>query len=180
MNRLLRFHRFLWVPVFMLAVGACKTENTNPNVPEEVEGWAPVYAADAYTVKTTDPRSIEKGGKIYVKGNLLFQVETNKGIHVIDISHPENPQKLKFIAVSGAQEMAAKENYIYTNNLNDMVILDISNIAEVKVVNRVASAFHMLDQNLPPERGYFECIDAAKGIVTGWEKKTLKRPECTR
>jgi hypothetical protein len=164
----------------LLGASACQPDVSNPNIPEEIEGWSPVYAPNAYSIQSSTPKAIEKGGKIYVKGNLLFQIETNKGIHVIDISHPDAPKKLSFIEVAGTMEMAAKENYIYTNNLNDMVILDISNIDDIKVANRVKSAFHMIDQDLPPETGYFECVDASKGIVTGWEKKTLKKPECVR
>jgi hypothetical protein len=38
----------------------------------------------------------------------------------------------------------------------------------------------MLNQDFPPEFGYFECVDTTKGTVVGWEKKTLKRPECVR
>lgn len=169
------------IPILFL-IASCRTnENAGPT-PASVDGWAPVYStsADAYTVSSTDPKTIEDGGKIYVKGKELYQVEAGKGIHVVDISNPVSPQKLRFIAIRGAQEMAIKGNYLYANNLNDLVVVDISNITSVKEVGRMKGIFHMVDQSYPPEDGYFECIDASKGTVVGWEQKTLKHPKCRR
>lgn len=150
--------------------------------PAEVEGWAPVYAEDntVNDIKSTDARDIDKGGKIYVKGKTLYQVEVGKGIHVIDITDPNNPQKVKFIQVTGAQEMAIKENNLYTNNVNDLVVLNITDINNVQVANRVNGVFHLVDATLPPMSGYFECVDASKGTVIGWEPKTLYSPTCRK
>ncbi|MBN9483181.1 MAG: hypothetical protein BGO70_00815 [Bacteroidetes bacterium 43-93] len=153
-----------------------------PNPPAEVDGWAPVYNKDssAAIIKSSDPRTIDKGGKIYIKGDTLYQVEVGKGIHVIDVKQPANPQKLAFINVLGAQEMAIKDNVMYTNNLNDLVVLDISNVKDIKLLDRISSVFHMVDQNFPPGTGYYECVDRSKGTVVGWEQKTLNYPQCSR
>ena len=182
MKRKQHFLRLLQVAAVTAALASCQPEPNNPNIPEETEGWVPVYSTEkaAHAVTSEAPRAIENAGKIYVFGNYLFQVETGKGIHVLDVSHHNNPIKLHFISVMGAQEIAIKEKYLYTNNLNDLVVVDISNIAEVKLVNRIPSTFHVVNQTVPPENGYFECVDASKGVVTGWEKKTIKRPECSR
>ena len=47
------------------------------------------------------PQSIKNPGKIYLKDHLIFINEKFRGIHVIDNSDPENPQKRAFIQVDG-------------------------------------------------------------------------------
>lgn len=150
--------------------------------PAEAEGWAPVYAsADvSSTIEAKEAQPIENGGKIYIKGSRLYQVEAGKGIHIIDIQDGNNPQKLRFIQVTGAQEIAIMNNNLYTNNVNDLVVLNIADINNIQVINRVTDMFHLVDPNLPPTTGYFECIDPEKGVVVGWEPKTIQNPVCRK
>jgi hypothetical protein len=151
--------------------------------PKEVDGWAPVYktaGTDVNAIVSMPPQNIDKGGKIYIKGDTLYQVEAGKGIHVILIKQPQSPQKVGFISVIGAQELAIKNNMLYTNNLNDLVVLDITNVNDVKLVDRVTSIFHMVDQYYPPGTGWYECIDSKKGTVVGWEQKVLNYPNCRK
>ncbi len=150
--------------------------------PAQAEGWVPIYYNDGLPtdIKAGKPVPIEKGGKIYVKGDILYQVETGRGIHVTDVSNPANPVRTAFINVAGAQEIAIKDNMLYTNNLNDFVVLDISNISAVKAVTRLKNAFHLFNPSYPPGGGYFECVDPAKGEVIGWEPQTIDSPKCVR
>lgn len=146
----------------------------------EVEGYAPVYvdAAQVKEIKFTTAKPVENGGKVYVLGTTLFQVETGKGIHVFDITTPSSPQNKGFISVVGCQEIAAKSNHIYTNNMDDLVILNAS-ATGVNVVKRLPGTFTSLKlYSRPPESGKFECPDPKKGTVIGWEKKTIVNPKC--
>lgn len=188
MNRKIITQTRQMLPLFLLTFMAASCDpfgnNTrvNPPAPAEAEGWAPVYATKdmANTITAVEAQPIEKGGKIYVKGHKLYQVEVGKGIHIIDIQDGNNPQKLKFIQVTGAQEMAIMDNNLYTNNVNDLVVLNIADINNVQVVDRVSGLFNLVDPNLPPAAGYFECIDPEKGVVVGWEPKTIQNPVCRR
>jgi hypothetical protein len=180
-----RTPRIAWLmPVLALSLAACyPREPIEPRpepVPEEIDGWAPVYntTGDYTTVKSMAPQNIVNGGKIYVKGDTLYQVEAGKGIHVILIKQPANPQKVAFISVVGAQELAVKNSMLYTNNLNDLVVLDISQTDSVKLVDRISNVFNMVDSLRPPGTGYYECVDYKKGKVVGWEQKLLKYPKC--
>jgi hypothetical protein len=169
------------IPILLL-LASCQTNNNAGPTPDHVDGWIPVYSSDAaaYTISATSPVATTNGGKIYVRGNELYQVEAGKGVHVIDISQPSNPQKKKFISIMGAQEMAIKGGYLYANNLNDLVVIDIGNPGAISEVGRMKNIFHMVDQAYPPEDGWFECIDASKGTVVGWEQKNLSNPKCRR
>jgi hypothetical protein len=158
---------------FTIASSSCDPYRyrAEPDIPDSTDGWAPIYAKteDANAIQSVEPVPIENGGKIYVKGN-----------HVIDISQPNHPKKLRFISIAGAQEMAIKDNMLYTNNLNDLVVVDISNVSDVKVQDRLPDVFHIIDGQKPPLSGYFICPDPSKGEVIGWEQKTIYHPECRK
>ena len=177
--------RRAWLlPVLALSLASCdpkrRTVEPRETWPVEIDGWAPVYntTGDYATVKSMPPQNIVNGGKIYIKGDTLYQVESGKGIHVIIIKQPANPQKVAFISVTGAQELAVKNSMMYTNNLNDLVVLDISQTDSIKVVDRISNVFNMVDSTRPPGTGYYECVDYKKGQVVGWEQKLLSYPKC--
>jgi len=151
------------------------------NKENEVTGYAPVYGdlSEIKNVSLTAAQSVENGGKVYVWEDLLYQVETGKGIHITDISDPAAPEQKAFIKIAGAQEVAVKDGLIYTNSLNDLVILKIEN-NQLQIVKRMPASFEELfSPVLPPERGPFECPDKMKGTVIGWQKRTLTNPACS-
>ena len=149
----------------------------------DIPGYAPVYAtAQVATSISTEPsRPTVNAGKIYAYGNYLFQVEQNEGIHIINNANPQQPQKLSFLKIPTCTEIAIRSNHLYTNNLDDLVVFNIANIAAPQLVNRVENAFPQLSQEYPPASNtYFECADPAKGIVIGWVQKTISNPKCRR
>jgi hypothetical protein len=165
------------------------TPGSDRNLPAQVSGYVPVYssAASAKSITAGPARPTVKGGKIYTTGNLLFQVEADSGIHVINYSNPASPQKLGFIRSILCKELSVRNGFIYTNNLSDLVVIDINNMSNVREVSRVAGVFPDLALQYPEkpnpnswERIYFECPDPKKGIVTGWQSTTIKNPKCWR
>lgn len=158
------------------------------SIPSSVEGYMPVYTQDlssAKKISAEPPRRIYRGGKIYTTGNLLFQVEADSGIHIINYADPANPQKLGFIRSFLCKELSVKNGFIYTNNLSDLVVIDIRNMNDVKEVNRVPGVFPDLSNQYPPKTNqrdqvWFECPDASKGIVIAWTKQRIKDPKCWR
>ncbi|WP_114789587.1 hypothetical protein U0035_08605 [Niabella yanshanensis] len=170
----MKHNKLLIALALPLLVLSCKKEDS-----KEVIGYAPIYGneAELNTISLTQPQAIESGGKIYVWGHSLFQVESGKGIHVTDISNPSSPVKKTFIKVAGSQEVAVKNGLIYTNHLNDLVILEISGTT-VNTVKRLPAFKSMDNRSVPPERGVFECPDKTKGTIIGWQKKMLQDPKC--
>jgi len=158
-------------------------------IPESTEGYVPIYSQDVSTLKTikAEPARVTiNGGKIYTVGNLLFQVEQDSGIHVINYANPSSPQKLGFIRSFMCKELAVRNGFIYSNNLSDLVVIDINNISDVKEVGRTPDVFPDLSLQYPPkasnqfQRLYFECPDPKKGVVVGWKKQTINNPKCWR
>lgn len=154
------------------------------DIPELIQGLAPIYGgADWKNIKTIAPQPIELLGKIYHKNGFLFVGEVGKGIHIIDNRNPGEPKQLKFLEIDGNTDIAIKGNVLYANNAKDLVVLDISNLDEVKLLKRLPDVFPLLDGSgmFPPNySGYFECVDTKRGVVIGWEETTLKKPECWR
>ena len=162
----------------IVSMTACKNNEVG-----NVDGYVPVYAnaADAKQVVLQSPQPIVNGGKIATLGNFVFQVETDKGIHIIDYSNPAVPVKRGFIKNALCRELAIKGSSIYTNNLSDLVVIDISNANAVTVTSRINNAFPDLALQFPPFTGcYFECADPAKGLVIQWNKQKVNNPKCRR
>jgi hypothetical protein len=167
--------------VLLLAIASFSC--IRPSEPYGIMGYAPIYVSkqDAASIGTEAPRPTVLAGKIYAYGNYLFQVEQNAGIHIIDNSNSQQAQKIAFLKVPAASELAIRSNHLYTNNLDDLVVFDISNITSPQLVNRLENAFPQINQEYPPVSGvYFECVDPSKGIVIGWEQKQLDNPQCRR
>ena len=174
---------FLSIPILFFS---CTPYDT---IPDSTEGYIPVYSQDVSTLKTITAgpaRTTVNGGKVYTVGNLLFQVEQDSGIHVINYSNPSSPQKLGFIRSFLCKELAVKNGFIYTNNLSDLVVIDINNPSNIKEAGRTADVFPDLGLQYPPKsanqfgRIYFECPDPKKGVVVAWKKQTINNPKCWR
>ncbi len=167
------------LPFFLLA---CTHDPVN-NSTNQINGFAPVYAVATDIAKITiqPARKTEQAGKIYAIGNYIFQNDINKGIHIINNRDKKNPVKIAFIQLPFSTEIAVKGNFLYSNNLSDLVIFDITDISKPALVKRIVNAFPPANQTYPPiSNGSFECADASKGIVVGWELKMLTNPKCRR
>lgn len=135
------------------------------------EVWIPRYAnlEESKIIEQLAPQNSKFSGNIYVYNQYLFQVETNRGIHIYKIQ--ENiPEKIGFIKVIGTQHLSIRSNVLYTNNMNDLVLIDISDIENIKEINRMPDMFKFVAQDYPPvNSGYFECADPSKGVIVGWD-----------
>ena len=151
----------------------------NRGAPIQGTVWVPKYLdrSAAREILSKPPQAVVNGGKIYAWQNLVFQLEPNAGIHVYKLVN-KTPQPYKFIQVYGAQEISIRGNYLYTNNFSDIVTLDISDLNAVQEKSRVPNTFSLGTSNLPPQQGYFQCVDTTKGIVVGWEKKNNIEATC--
>jgi hypothetical protein len=169
----------LFTPLLFIS---CWDFNRRPIEPEiREEAYVPVYGFDSSlrAVKNIPVQPTVKAGKIYVFGRYLFQVEENMGIHVIDYSNKTKPVKLTFIKSLGCSELAVKNGLLITNNMNDLVSVNISDLQVIKEVSRNKFAFknYYFDWykgNKPPERQkYYVCPDYYKGDIISWklEKK---------
>lgn len=130
--------------------------------------FQPLYKTSAEVranIKSNVPRAIVNPGKIYIKGNYIFLNEVDKGIHVIDNSNPSSPLNMSFIDLPGNVDIAVKGNILYADFYTDLVVMDISNPANVLVVKFVSNVF--------PERYYYGYNTDSNQVIYDWVKKTV-------
>jgi len=170
--------------LILLLFAGCEVLSTSEiQPPGIVEGVKPIYSSSENwdVISAKEPQPINNLGKIYYKFPYIFVNERNKGIHILDNTTPENPLPLKFIEVPGSEDIAIKGNYLYVDNITDLVTIDISDLENIAVTNRVKDLYNESRKVYPDGySGYFECVDASKGIVVGWENATLNNPACLR
>jgi hypothetical protein len=167
----------------LVALVGCTTRVDTNDTPNSILGYAPVYASvSSYqNVELQGSKPTVQAGKIYAYGNYIFQAEQNEGVHIIAEGQSKNAHKVGFLKVPFCSEIAVKGNYLYVNNLNDLLVFDISNVAAPQLIRRLPDAFPHINQQYPNVSGtFFECVDPSKGIVVRWEEKTLSNPKCRR
>jgi hypothetical protein len=173
--------RFSLIFLAFIALWFSSCWNPVIDIPDEVIGLAPVYAADGEwdDISSQPARSIQQLNKIYYKDSIIFVGEAQQGVHIIDNRDPANPERIGFISLPGNSDIAIKGDVLYANNVADLVAINISNLNDVEVLSRVSDAFPDANQDVPTNySGYFECPDPGMGSIIGWVEMTLKEPEC--
>ncbi len=170
--------------LLLLLCAGCEVLTTSEiDPPGIVDGVKPIYASseDWDVITAIAPQPIGNLGKIYYKYPYIYVNERNKGIHILDNTTPENPLPIKFIEVLGSEDIAIKGNYLYADNITDLVTIDISDLENISVTSRVKDLYDESKKDYPDGyNGFFECVDPTKGIVVGWENATLDNPACLR
>lgn len=167
MEKLLRIaHRIsflLFLSIFSLSVTDCadKCEETNHFVYYEpvYSTWAEIKAA----VAVTEPRQLSNIGRIYFKDGILFINESGKGIHIIDNKNPSAPVPLHFLGIPGNYDLAIRGNTLYADSYVDLVAFDVSDLNNIKEVNRIERLF-----NNYSTMGML--VSSDRGILTEWKK----------
>ncbi len=138
---------FLLLALIMTAVG-CDVDDCEQTV-RYVKATG-IYA-DLESVRVDDlvgaPRDIESPGKINVSSELLIIGDRGTGIHIINNTDPENPQPLHFLEVPGNHQLYVDGDYIYANAYYDMIKIDISDINNIRIVDRIEEVFTINHHN---------------------------------
>jgi len=125
------------IPALMLS--SCKKYKD-----KEVYANVPIYQdyesfRNSFSFESGVP--IQGAGNIFVYNNYIFLSEEDKGIHIINNSVPANPVVEGFMNIPGNTQMAVKDHYLYANSFIDLLVIDISNIKQPKLVNRILDIF---------------------------------------
>ena len=129
--------------------------------------------ADSFDV--VDPLPIEESGKIYAYQDLIFINDKYKGVHVIDNSNPVVPQKIAFIKIAGNVDISVKDGFLFADSLTDLLVLDISDIDNIEIANRLEGV--LADNVVWPAAEIFEweSIDYETEVLVGWETTVERR-----
>lgn len=166
---MIKITRFLLLFLCSLLYVSCiGWEGDNDPVPQS--SYSPVVLereAFENSVQLLPPRSIEKSGKIYVKDDLLFINEVNKGFHIFNYTTPENPVPLSFLQILGATDLAIRDNVLYINQAVDLVSINY-NLTQ----NTMAVSYrneNVFPQKLSPD-GMYATIENDE-IIIDWTEQ---------
>lgn len=133
--------------------------------------YEPVYMSEqefTSAVKMETARELENPGKIYFYDNYLFVNEVNKGVHVIDNSNPSAPTKVGFINIPANKDIAVKGDLLYADSQKDLLVFDITNLQDPKLITRKEDVFNRSANEAP---GIMHSqVDPSKGVVIDWKK----------
>ena len=165
--------------LFLPFIEACET---SAGLAEEtVEAYVPVYKSyeEMSQVRLDPSKKLEKSGKIYIYKTALLISEPGQGVHIFDNRDSRKQKRLNFIAVPGNRDMELKDNILYVDNGLDLVTIDISDIENIKVLNRTKDVFPY--PMYPDREGVkFVCPDPSKGYVVDWVLDNVEDPKCYR
>jgi len=97
-------------------------------------------------------QTIGNSGKIWLSGNYIYVNIVNEGVLIIDNQTPSSPKKVGFIQVPGNVDIAVRNNYMYANNFNDLITIDITNFSSPEIVHRNPNVFPHLGKTRSKEQ----------------------------
>jgi hypothetical protein len=115
------------------------------------------------SVSVIEPQPVKQVGRIYYKAGYLFVNEPGEGIHIINNSNPSSPIIEKFLKIPGNYNLAVKGNTLYADSYIDLVLINISDLNNIKEVKRIENLFTQYNS-----MGYY--ADPSLGVVTDWRE----------
>ncbi|HEX8330843.1 MAG TPA: hypothetical protein VF629_25150 [Hymenobacter sp.] len=164
--------RLLYLPILLM--GGCWGQPVEPMVP--LPNYRPVLMSRQQleaSVAGQAPRPLQVPGKIFVSNRYLFINEQYQGIHIYDNADPVKPTEVRFLRIPGNVDLAVRGSLLYADNGPDLVVIDISDPAQVREVGRTRNA---LPELAAPVRffsmpaGFNPANRPANSVIVGWEK----------
>lgn len=149
---------------------SCEKEEEAGNV-EMVAVPVTMSVADfRSSVYIQEPKEIEQAGKIYAYKDFVFVNDVNRGVHIIDNSSHESPQKIKYLKIPQNTDVAIKEDKLFANSGMDLVVFDISDINNIKQLDRVEDVFENYQPSTPQGAAFVdtENLDFEKEVIIGF------------
>lgn len=163
----------LFLCINFLLITSCSDDDFN-GASEEYLVARPLTmsrAEFANSVDITAPRPMDESGKVYTYGDYIFVNDKYQGVHVIDNTNPSQPVKVAFIQIPGNVDISVKDDYLFADSLMDLVVLDISDLDNITMVNRLENVLQSYVA-APFEADVVEYGDydyASNDILIGWE-----------
>jgi len=163
----------LFLCINFLLITSCSDDDSN-GTSEEYLVARPLTMSRAEFANSVDviaPRPIDESGKVYTYGDYIFVNDKYEGVHVIDNRNPSQPVKVAFIQIPGNVDISVKNDYLFADSLMDLVVLDISDLDNITVVNRLENVLQSYVE-APFEADVVEYGDYgydSDEILIGWE-----------
>lgn len=133
------------------------------------------------SVEIQSAKQVVQAGKIYAYDDYIFISDKDIGVHIIDNSNPKVPKAISYLKIPGNEDISIKNNYLYADSATDLLVFDISNILNIKFIERLEDVFSVYDYQIPNDAEYadFNNYDFDNNVVVGW-KVVQERREIVR
>ena len=74
--------------------------------------------------------TLQLTGKLYVLDGWLAVVDRWRGIHIFDVSDPQNPTRQVYLPVPGVTDISIKDDVMYVNAFTDLVAIDLASLQQ--------------------------------------------------
>lgn len=160
----------------MLVVTACEKDEVEK---ETVQIAVPVTMTVAdfrASVKITEPKEMERSGKIYTYKEYIFINDLQKGVLVVDNS-TYNPVMKKYLEIPANTDIAIKDDVLFANSGRDLVTFDISDLDNIKLLERLENVFEDYYPQVPEdaENVDFSDFDYVNEVIVGYTIETRTR-----
>lgn len=167
---------FLFLLAVTLAFVSCNNDEPDPDLYADYLIATPLVMSQEDFRNSIDilpPQPIEESGKIYAYQDYIFVNDKYRGVHVIDNSDPNSPNKITFIKIAGNVDISVKDDFLYADSIMDLMVFDISDINNIKPVKRLENVLQQYI-NWPVEADIVNWDSWGGGdqIQVGWETKT--------
>lgn len=154
--------------LMLMLTGCWGYGETDDVQPPDYNYNAVVMNRDAFenAVSLTAAQPVVKSGKIYVKGDLLFVNDVNKGFHIYNCSTPDVMVPVAFLNVPGATDLAVRNNIIYINQAVDLITLVYN--AEANTITLTKRNKNVFPQKPSPDNNYQEVSE--NEIIVDWQQ----------
>ncbi|MGR3809117.1 hypothetical protein [Jiulongibacter sp. NS-SX5] len=162
-----------------ISLWSCETSQLTDDSQEKA--YVPVYESydKIAEVKLMPEKKLLKSGKVYIYRSTLLVSEPGEGVHFFDNTDKKNPKRISFISVPTNQDVELRNNLLYVDNGLDLLTIDISDLTDIKVVNRMKDVFPY--PMYPDIEGVkFVCPDPSLGYVVDWVLEDVDDPKCYR
>ena len=161
----------------ILILISCKDDDLDR---EMINVAIPEFASKAdvrASMSISSPEAILQPGKIYTYNNYIFVNDVFNGVHVVDNSNPSSPIKVAFLKIPGNEDISIKNNYLYADSYMDLLVFDISEIANIQFVERLEDVFSIYDYQIPASAEFadFEYSDLEQNVIVGWTLEQRER-----
>ncbi len=162
----------LILPLLGIVLSSCEDKRLQTylaNVPQYMS-----YEELRTSFKVSLEQPLEKPGKIYFMDGYMYINEYQKGIHVVDLSDPENPLIKAFIEIPGNVDISIRNDVLYAESYVDLLLIDVSDPTAPLLIERIEDLFEYV---IPPYDYEYPLdeIKKEKGIITGYEIKKITR-----
>ncbi|GAB3269424.1 hypothetical protein GCM10027347_39640 [Larkinella harenae] len=156
----MRFTIYLLLGVMLAGLTGCTDKCKETRTIRQFTPFTVTIEQVRNGVQTEPPRTLANPGKIYTKDGFLLINEIKEGIHVIDNRNPSAPKMVAFLRIPGNGDMAIRNHTLYADSYMDLVAFDISNLQNIREINRVTGVF----PNGQFEGGYWS-VNAQQNII---------------